>query len=1046
MGKYSDIVNGSWVDMTLYAESIPHLLHWDLAYLWILEKGHLKPESWDERIEAWRYLVGLFILGELEIEEEPIHVPFLAHTHPYGISHISWLRLRNSSQRVGVMSPTVLVRPLPDFKDTDLRQWKKTVSDPLDSRGGELQHFAGLIVRNLREGERGDTFRVKLADILERELKPRTMANPPAGAFQTVQLLDRLMWAQETDGASMEDVSLVVRRVAGGGAARSPLKSYIPYCSVCGQPLTRVVDAPPIVVTGDQLQFDCKNSDCGAANSLDLSNFLIWLRGRNNVVIWEQGILTSLENGFPPVPTVQNKIDVLYEWGPAQVGGDAYRRFLRLRFPEKDITSHRLEEIFFPHLLVPGDPQEFTGLPVRAQWLDAVNPVGHEIALDIERGKVLYSGLDIKGWPERLRWPVAALRLDPSLAVGVYPDPHQMPDEWQLYRTFLAGDSRRGYQLAIDSAREILPWLRESDGGAPSYVSITEGKNQNVGVTYWLNRAGRPLPRVAPTVIYVGVDLGTANTLIYAMSEEQKSEAPDPKVHGVRPSDMHRGVGWLAGDVGTYRGAAALADFLPGPAYGAGESEAHQPDPYIIPSALWDFHQQHVIRWTADPPAAGARAISDFKLDHGGQHLERRRAFLNELFRITLPYILGKHTLSAPVIFRIGFAFPLAFHYAARQDRMKLIREIGDALGNASYRFEFFSTDESHACVRAFGSPNPDDTFLVADMGGGTMDLALFTGRYVLQLNASNDGRARGDGKEGERERPLQIGSVELAGGDFMSALVSKKYEATEERERFYWELRDLITQNRSHEQYGADGAAKAVLDRLTGIAFEFLRTMVAALQNSEPRDEIHLVLVGNGWHLAEAFNSETRSRNAKRVFDEYYDNLVKYLNFPSLRFLNRDDDLLGRLPSSKHLVVIGALENAVNESRADIKAGSRAETLSKLPAGRSMRIKMSDDTYRTRDVPWNELVGEDVPWTGFTEQELHAAEYTFDLDAMPGLTQAWLRYLSNKLKGGGDLPTPAPMALKRALINNIKGSPPKLYKGPLQLIVEGSWKERLKD
>ena len=80
----------------------------------------------------------------------------------------------------------------------------------------------------------------------------------------------------------------------------------------------------------------------------------------------------------------------------------------------------------------------------------------------------------------------------------------------------------------------------------------------------------------------------------------------------------------------------------------------------------------------------------------------------------------------------------------------------------------------------------------------------------------------------------MQIGSIELAGGDFMRALVSKKYEDPEERERFYWELRDLITQNRCHEQYGSDGAAKAVLDRLTGAAFEFLRTMVAALQPSE--------------------------------------------------------------------------------------------------------------------------------------------------------------------------------------------------------------------
>lgn len=1039
MGKYSEIVESSWVDMTLYAESIPHLLHWDLAYLWILEKDHLRPEAWEERIEAWRYLVGLFIIGELELEEEAIPTPFLTHTQPYGINKVTWVRLKNSPHRVGVLSPTVLVRPLPDFKDADIRQWKKIVSDLTDAREDALKHFVNLIVRRLRDGQRGDNFRTKLANILEREFNPRPMAHPTGGALQSVQLLSRLTWAQEPDGPCMENVDILVLKAVGG--THRAEKSYIPYCSSCGHPLTLVADAPPIVVTEEQFQLLCKNSDCGEPNSLSLSNFLIWLRGRDRVVVWRrQGFLDPLEKGFPPDPVIQNNIDVVFEWGPAQVGGDLFRRFLKLRFPERDITEHRYPEIFYTKILVPGEMEKFTGLPVRAEWLDALNPAGHEIEVQ-ERGKVLYKGLDIKGWPERLRWPAAILKRDPALAVGVYPNPGEMPDEWKLYRAFLAGDTRRGYHFSAGWGREVLPWLRESEDGPPPYLSVVDGNEQGVGVTYWLNRASRPLAQRSPTNVYVGLDIGTTNTLIYSMSENQVSESPDPSIHGLKPSELHKGVGWVAGSLGEHP-PNTVGDFLPAPAYAT-----QQPDPYIIPSALWEFHsntgQQHFIRWAPEPPAEGARPISDFKLDRGGDHSERREAFVRELFRLVLPHILRSATLSAPVRFRVGVAFPLTFDYNARKARMELMERLGKRLGSDYYRFDFYSIDESHACVRALGDPNPSDTFLVADMGGGTTDLALVKGEYVLQLS--------GHGAEGANSiEPIQIGSIEFAGGDFMRALVSKKPGDKDERDRLGWELRDLITQGRCYEQYGSDAAAHTVLNRLTAIAFEFLRTMVAALQQHEQPTKINLVLVGNGWHLAEAFSSDTGRRDAKYVFNQYYNHLVEFINSGSLQFLSsasNEGRLLQKLPSSKHLVVIGALQNTVAESKGTKDDGGRPLTLSKLPAGRDMSIR-TRDTNRTKAVLWNERVGEDVPWQGYTEKELTEGEFTFDFEADTGITGAWFQYLLTTFGMGNQriLPYPSTMEMKRAASRNIQGNPPKMHKGPLQIIIESTWKDKLKD
>src|SRR5574341_2507924 len=113
MGKYAEIVNSSWSDSALYAESIPHLLHWDLGYFWILEgESHLRPTEWSEQISAWRYLVALLLTDQLDIEPEPIKEPFLSLTAPYGIGEVSWLKLKHEGDCVGLLSPTVLARPL----------------------------------------------------------------------------------------------------------------------------------------------------------------------------------------------------------------------------------------------------------------------------------------------------------------------------------------------------------------------------------------------------------------------------------------------------------------------------------------------------------------------------------------------------------------------------------------------------------------------------------------------------------------------------------------------------------------------------------------------------------------------------------------------------------------------------------------------------------------------------------------------------------------------------------------------------------------------
>src|SRR5439155_13818283 len=91
------------------------------------------------------------------------------------------------------------------------------------------------------------------------------------------------------------------------------------------------------------------------------------------------------------------------------------------------------------------------------------------------------------------------------------------------------------------------------------------------------------------------------------------------------------------------------------------------------------------------------------------------------------------------------------------------------------FNFVLHSINESSACMILLGSPNSNDAFLVADMGGGTIDVALFTA-------SSPDAD--------------QIGSIRFAGETYLDVLTQKRGIDRQE-------LRDLIGQGKCHHHYG---------------------------------------------------------------------------------------------------------------------------------------------------------------------------------------------------------------------------------------------------
>lgn len=1011
MGKYSDIVETPWREIVLFPESIPHLLHWDLAYLWILEKQpDLRPQQWEARIEAWRYLVASLLTGELELVPENIEQPLIDFARPLGITTISWVRLRTESEQIGVLSPTVLVRPLPDFKSDDLNRWKRIARDPRENRPDELAYFVGLTIDDLKRDKLENSFPFRLARILEREFFPRRESGHRGRSRSvSIPMLRQLVWTPDPDRGCIDSIELLVREPTDG-----QVNSYVPRCNQCGSLLTKERDHDAIKVESDRFEIQCAG---GHKNTLNLSDFLIWYRkSKDQVIVWDSASVLSVpEKGVPPEPEIKGVV-IQFEWDPVQLGGERKKRFLKLLFPQMEITKRKINEVFFKTLVVPGIFERFSGLPVRPDWLDVLeNPHDVEIERDTSSQKIVYKHIRLKGWPEPIIWsfPRSSVQRVPELGVGIYPDPRYVPETWKWYRCFLHGSRKGEYRIRMDGD-PILPWLVEVRKGHPESFSVVSQSDGSTGVTYWQKE--RTVRRTESHMeIRLGIDFGTTNTIIYFQTPEEIGKDPTPDQHGLKPSELASVVRWVA-EVEDIETTERIGDFLPGHQYSGGWR-----DQYVIPSAIWEFDGRYLIRWGPDKPVAKARPHIGFKWDvRGKDYRSMRKAYLEEIILMGLPSIFKKADLrSTDITVHMGFAFPLAFDYQAREGMKKLLEELEGHLWELTgLGFESYSINESQACVRAFGVFNPGETFLVADMGGATMDLAFFTF------------------EEGQSIDMHQIGSIRFAGESYVQSLSEKKKPDRERQAQFQWELRDLIVQGECHEKYGQDQDSQTILRRFTGLAFEYLRTMVAAFQREYPERRINLVLVGNGWHLVEAFTRETRTRGPQRVFQEYYNDLLERLSETRLRLR----DPLPSLPSPKHLVVIGALKNITGSQKK--RELEKEPDLSKLPAGRAMRFRCGP-----KEVAWYELVGEGIPWEGFSQEDLRNEGLDILFDEMAPLDGRWKEHLLDIFEVDDEhrIPYPPEPTLREKIINAIQGTPPKLSKGPLQIILETYWVERLK-
>jgi hypothetical protein len=1034
MGKFDQIVDTAWAEAELFAESVPHVLHQDLTYLWILEKDpRQRPNHWRSRVEAWRHLITLFFSGELvpEIVGFP-EQPLLQHTRPYGIENVTFLRLARTTTRmpevVGVLSSTVLVRPLPDFRAEWLPELREAAEQK--KRPEDVAHFLQLAVQQLQATE-GFESAERLVKVLRQEFAPALTGHPAMGNPVTIPLLRKVEWAQRGTTPADESKKIVGSIPLLVRAQQLPRRTYIPRCKVCNAPLTRALQDAPFAVDGDHIEVPCLAVACGATNVIPIDRFLIWNRDARRALVWEsEPEFVTLDMEEPPRPTIEG-IEVQFTWNPAQVNGDSVRRHLRLQFAGKTISFVRPGSVFFKKLLVPGDVEAFSGYPVRPEWNDAVDVSTVTPRASTDPLQVNIDGIRLRGWPVpiALRPRVFSIVAEPSLAAGIFPSPAITGPRWKWYRTFLTSptaDVSSKYRLHVLGGKPLLEHVATSEDGVPAAITIASRTDDGLGVTYFPRHIAAAAGSQRENDIELAVDFGTTNTIVYFRGPNHTAnDDPSPSANAIAPRQVAQAVHWFAKN-DALETATEIAAFLPGPKYREDRS-----DPYIFPSTVWELSGNEgdlIIRWSSNRPTPDGKPLANFKWDPASDrstgYAAQRQAYLTELLLFVLASITQRHGRVRSVT--LGTAFPLAFNVTERERYEKTLLRVGRQITRLTgiELTQVFSISESSACVQAFGQFNAGDTFLVADMGGGTLDLALFT----FGVGDRNDDMH-------------QIGSIRYAGESFVTALAQRQ-PGDLSADDAAWQIRDSVLDEKSHLHYGAQQSTEDILQRFLTFAFEYLRTMIAAHRVQHSTDTaIHLVLVGNGWNLAAAFSRRRLQDGPVRVIEQTFDHLTKLIGEPNVRVYRAQMEDNGTHGSStrfsKHLVAIGALKNTRAPQRHELTDPPAYE---QLPAGRGLVVA-------NRNLDWSDLVGAGISFEEIDPKQLRDQRIEFNLVSMaPVKNAAWRQRLLDSLDATDEthIPYPDIAKLREQTRLSIAGEPPKIERGPLQLILEQYWSKRL--
>ena len=946
-------------------------------------------------------------------------------TQPYGINEVTELTL--DGKVIGIGSPVVLCRPLPDATEEELSH----IRDVRTDRRYEICFCIDLILNSIDAFSQIPRNRSVQRTLLKVLRQFRTELGVPVPLvydldIETMPLLPSADFGSSgsTAGPDLLDVPVstgLLRRV------------YVPRCSTpgCGDFLTQGAKAPAIEVAADFATLTCSKNH---STDIPLNRFFLWWHRstepdheRNEVIHWtdRQGRFGTPpvedEFLFPPESIVHEaEREIEFRWSQYDAENDS-RLCLRLRFGDCTVrTRSFFDDAQYQRLLVRSPrAQTFAGYPIRAEFVDSIIDPNHPSHND----QGLNYRMRVKGIPFLVRFSVGAMRWlkegEPGEpAVAIYPK--RMHAGWRRYRVMAGGREARLYRVFVPGSNRAKTALECSHWPKAVSVELSLDDNETAGATWFVDQS--PPRDAGKERISVGVDFGTTSSVVY-FQEQSSNKTLTTETNAIHRSDFLTSTHWLS------KGDCNVGDhlwFLP--------PDNEPGDPCLLPSALWELPDgpRRFIRWGDAPPLPGSARLHGFK--RRGPH-DIRLDYLRELLFVALPVMFERLEVGSASEIDLGFAYPLAMTSTERKEMRALLESVRVDLEEASdLPINVYSVNESLASVRAGGAFDVDELILVADLGGHTLDLALFSFQHDPERQAMP-------------ENLHQIGSIEFGGEVFVEAC-AKARAGSGEGERFdecYWEVRDAVAHGLAAEV--GSGQIKRLLDKFHPMALEFVRTMIAAqLAPSHFPDErkgngvyvtadghvfekaidapkVSLFLVGNGWRL-EDFRAEGMDpvQHCKRHFEHH----TGAFGLPALYL---EESAIDGIQHSKHWVACGALGNAKRTDAHELDG--KDPYPSRLPLGRTVELA-------GREYQWFGLAGEngdEFPARHIAEE--HPINVLFERGPRP--TDDWMKVLERAVAGN---PYPPAKVLRDQLLECLRTH--RLFKGPLTLILETYWRKLL--
>lgn len=969
-------LNQSWVDRVLYPSSIPHLFHHDLQLLWILKKPtDLRPRTSQGLVEAWRKLVSHLLLGQLRGEEHTFTPPFSTFTARYGLPGVRVFS--HDGTPVAVSSPAVLIRPLPDtnlaelcarladpFAD-DRRQRAtvllRTLKNSLDAAGGHAQEFGNLMAREFA-----------LVDAAQQQgLRTSLISIPLWKRADASLFLDR-----------PETVAVEISIYADAGRLE-----YVPRCNSCKNHLLGKASSEPHVVAPGATTVSLRCA-CGNDTAVDLAKFFVWNRSAGPIAWRDRGSLVTGDQELPPIPRTSGN-QLIFEWDSTSVAGE--NRFLSFTFGEPCKIMH-VRDIFYKRFLVLDATPSLPCAPVKADMEDAI--ASFPVARPSAGGGIDLVGLKLQGIQYELSLRFQANEVDVHPGTGLWMFPRRLPSYWKRYRFGLsanAGDLR----VVSGSRQGIQVDVRD---GIPRHLSI-ERTDASAGLMVRLPEAAPSAQGATP--VLMALDFGTSSSVVAFVQDNERSY--------LEPLQLLQSAETLIGSSQT------SPPFLPPSGFKAGEEVA------AVPSALWTGAEGGLssIRWSSALPWQGARASEGFKWDRSGA---RRGAYLDELVFLALAHrVVSISTETRPNLV-LAVAFPLAFDH----ERRKALKEDLDGLKSSVENWfvdpttasptsvSLLTVNESIAAARSHGGLNPGETVLVADLGGGSLDLALFT--------------------RGERPSEFsfhQVGSVHL-GGELFIRRVSREIGGDVQDERRNWSIRDSVSAATVGRDFPANlpsfSRAAAVF---LPLALEIVRQAALAHMAVTPKQSIKLHLAGSGWQTAR-FRQTAGSRADAEV------HLREYASQFDLKDLNIGSLVDPRVPPKR--VVSEGLLGLLKTSDLKNELNREVPDPTKMVSGRAITIS-SPSSGKSQDLPWHHLVGPGAQAATSVVADLHNAQVFLESagSSTAPVSSSWATVFDSAINSLGLADAfPSEAKMLAALQESFAGT--RFGMGPLQIAAERHW------